>query len=193
MRRKKTKLERHQTREYRILDADGLAKLTREKVDAFVRGLKTGDEARNAAYNEKAEGWGYHILNSKGRECGVLTFNGMEVALYYKRHTVPVESAECDPFPQNALKDPKDVWVRFEFLHCRPSAERQAFFMDREKDLTNKCEAMASINAQRAKENELLYKKIIELEQSLEDQTQLAERYRQRLFGKAAKHSKGVK
>jgi len=174
---------------YRILDADALPKSVRERVDVFIKGLKTGEEAEAVAGKD---GWGYQKTFIPG-SVGILTYNGIEVALYYKRHSTPVESEECDPFPQSAIKDPKDVWVRIEFLHTRPSADRQAFFMDREKELQQKITLLEGTIQQRTQENELLYAKLYEVERNLEEQTQLAERYRQRLIAKQPPTNKNQK
>lgn len=62
--------------------------------------------------------WGFsYAVSLKGPErIGILTYKGVEVALFFKRYTVDVVPAPEDPVPEGALENLEDVWIRFDLF-----------------------------------------------------------------------------
>jgi hypothetical protein len=133
---------------YKILPTDNIPKETKEKVDLNVRGIKTGEEAEKLA--STGIGWGYRKTFLPG-SVGILMYHGVEVALFYKRQLIEIRSDECDPVPQGNIEDPRDAWVRIEFLHCKTSMERASWFADKERELQNKITQLEGLSRQRSR------------------------------------------
>ena len=178
----RSKLERtgNGTIAYKVLPTDSLPRPAKDLIDVKMRGIKTGVDAEILAGND---GWGYHKTFLPGT-VGILTYKGVEVALYYRRQMIEVSSDECDPFPVGAIKDPKEAWVRIEFLHCKASVEKGAWFADQEKELLSKIANLEGLNKQRDQENELLHEAVDNLHKELDEQKELTKRYKERLLGK---------
>lgn len=185
VRRFKSKIQQHKTTAYKILPTDALPKATKEKIDVIVRGIKTGDEAESIAVNDSND-WSYLKTFLPG-SVGILCYKGIEVALYYKRQLIKIESDACDPFPQGHIQDHREAWVRNEFLHTKASIERTAWFGDKEKEMLAKISNLEGMSKQQQTENDLLHARVAELEKEVEEQTTLVQRYKDRLLGRQNK------
>ncbi len=181
---------------YRILPADALTREQKDVIDAKVRAIETGDDAEKLA---GTDGWGYRkIAHVERRELptimpgslGVLLFNGAEVALYYKRQTVSIQSEECDPVPAYAIKDPRETWVRIEFLHSRSSITRSTWYSEREEQQNAKISALEGLVGSMGVENEVLHSRVVETDKNIEDSKALVDRLKKRM--KAATQKSGI-
>jgi molecular chaperone GrpE (heat shock protein) len=98
------------TVKYKVLEISGLNKIDRLKVAQQIVLIATGKDASELPVRE---GWGYKVLDMHGR-VGVLTFRGMEVAVFYKRQTMDIIPEDTDPVPEAVLEDPADAWMRLD-------------------------------------------------------------------------------
>lgn len=188
---------------YRVLTADALMDAQKIVIDAKVKDLKTGEDAEKLAgtgalkhdennpRTHQAAGWGYRKIIHVDRgfreiplivpgSLGILTFNGTEVALFYKRKTVSIQSDECDPIPPYAIKDPNEAWVRVEFLHSKSSVARTSWYTEAEAAYNNRIKELLGLTGSLTVENEMLNSRVLELQKKEEEQTALLSRYKDR-------------
>jgi len=175
---KRTKYQKTGTIAYKLLPTDALTKDQKEIIDTKVRSIKTGEDAEKIA---GVDSFGY-LKSFHPGVVGILTWRGVEVALFYKRQVISVESEECDPVPAIKIEDPREAWVRLEFLHTRASSLRQSWYADIEEVYNDRIQHLEAIERQQTIEADLFNKKIMELEKELENVKATAERYRQRLI-----------
>jgi len=186
---RKTKIQRTGQILYRILPADAFSKEQKEIVDAMVRHIPTGEDAERIA---GTNGWGYQKVypTQGGRfdkttivpgSVGILSFSGVEVALFYKRLTISVHSEECDPIPPYAIKDPKEAWVRIEFLHSRSSVDRTTWYSERENEYASTIKQLQGLNKGLTLENEILVNRMTNAERKLDESTETIKRLKDRM------------
>lgn len=70
-----------------------------------------------------SEEWTFKSIDHLGRAYA-MTYRGIEVALFFKRAVIAVDSEPCDPLPECSVDDIETVWVRVELMHCKPSKHR---------------------------------------------------------------------
>lgn len=98
---------------YKILQADQVRGTDRERASAVASFVRTGNDAHKLAGHER---FSYQGLDLRGR-CGVVKFNGIEVALLFERLVNEVEPGPADPVPERTLKMPEDAWIQIDLLN----------------------------------------------------------------------------
>lgn len=119
---------------FQILPSSHLKPAEKAAVRAFIKPLLTGYQAEAIVYKEDPlskkkgheHGWAYKKMDLQGR-VGVMSFRGMEVALFYKRQMTEIKPVPGEPIPENIIQEPTDVWVRFDLLG--KSAREQNLFL----------------------------------------------------------------
>ena len=177
--RKKMKRERLGQILYKVLPTDALAANQKEIIDTLVRGIKTGDDAEKIVAGK--DGWGFQQRFLPGT-VGILTYNGIEVALFYKRQAISIESEECDPAPAYHIKDPREVWIRVEFLHTRASSVRTTWYAEKETGYNDRLKHLEAMTKQQRLENDLLGKSTIEKDRDIEVLKETIKNLRKRLI-----------
>jgi hypothetical protein len=97
---------------YKLLQAEMVSGKDRELASAVSSFVLSGDDAYKLAGHQ---GFAYKVIDQKGR-CGVVTYNGIEISLLFKREIIEREPWPSEPIPVSALHDPKDAWLRIDLL-----------------------------------------------------------------------------
>jgi len=111
--------------QYMVLTGNMITDEQREKLEEVSRTLGTGRDA--AVYAASHEGWGYLPVSAStvgSSMIGILRFNGTDVALYFQRQFVRIQThAEdvLDAAPAKRLLNEDDAWMRISLLETKSS------------------------------------------------------------------------
>lgn len=118
----------------------------RKVVETIIKSIKTGTEARQLVLKKKWKGkWQAKVLDHQGKVI-ILSYRGIEVALFYKRDTTEYRIEVMDPTPFAPIVDPDNTWVRMEFMHMKPSAKRDTYFLKLKKEVRDKVMHLRGVN-----------------------------------------------
>lgn len=146
----------------------------KKTVETIVKSIKTGTEAKAFVLKKKFRSkWQAKILDMHGRIV-VLSYRGIEVALFYKRDTTEYRSEVMDPTPYAPIVDPANTWVRMEFIHMKPSAKRDTYFLKLKKEVRDNVTHLRGVN-------KALHKEISRLNDALSQEMNRSNRYKNRL------------
>ena len=114
---------------YKVLSISQLSKAWIQTIRAVVKPLVSGTTAeaycRKTAYDLALQGvksdWAYTIIDHLGN-AGIMTYRGIQVALFFKRQITEIAPAIGEKPPDNPITDPDDVWQRLDLLG--PSAKK---------------------------------------------------------------------
>jgi molecular chaperone GrpE len=97
---------------YKVLQSSMVRSSDKERICSIASFVRTGEEAYKLAGHDN---FFYQGLDRHGR-CGVVRYNGIEVALLFKREIVEVEPGPSDPVPERTLKEPAEAWIQINLL-----------------------------------------------------------------------------
>lgn len=98
---------------YTVLTASKMNELDKEKVLSILKTITTGPEVMNLP--TATNGWNCLKLDMFGKAI-LVSYHGVEVALFYKRQLTEIKLLPGDRFPEGVLRDPNDAWQRLDLL-----------------------------------------------------------------------------
>lgn len=99
---------------YRVLAVDRLSDKDKAYVTKVLVKVKTDADARKlVGIGSK---WGYKPLAYNTDRVASITYNGIEVAIMFKRITLILEPLPEDPIPEGTLENAEDVWKKFDLF-----------------------------------------------------------------------------
>ena len=104
--------------------------------------------------------------------------------MFYKRQAISVQSEECDPAPAYRITDPREIWIRVEFMHVRASSLRTTWYMEKEEDYNSVIQHLEAINKNQRIENDLLNAKLVEQDKEIEALKEAVGKWKKRYLGK---------
>jgi hypothetical protein len=132
---------------------------------------KDGNPKNNKRENLDLNGWACTCIDQLGK-CYVLSFHGIEVALFYKRQLTTIKLNPGDHHPEGCVQDPEDAWMRLDLLG--QSAKRSNLvtittmnqLKDENKLLTTRIKTLEELNDTLEKAESLRQEKIQRLEEA---------------------------
>ena len=110
---------------YKVLQTFQLKPVDRKEVYKILALAITPAKAKQHTYSRAF--WGYRDISLvKDFECGVLTFKGLAVCLFYKRQVNEVEPVATDPIPLGALENDDDLYARLDLFSKSPRELHQS-------------------------------------------------------------------
>src|SRR5580692_6222054 len=76
---------------------------------------RDGNLKNNKMENLVMNGWACNCIDQLGK-CYVLSFRGIEVALFYKRQLTTIKLNPGDKQPEGVTQDPEEAWQRLDLL-----------------------------------------------------------------------------
>jgi len=159
-----------------VLTINQMSEADKRFVQATLKTIVTGPDA--FVLPDGTNGWACSKLDLQGKSY-VLSYRGIEVALFYKRQLHEIALQPGDRYPEGVCQDPKEAWMRLDFLGL--SAEKANFVLGTEhkrlneenKILKDRLQTLDDLNYQLEKEN-----------------TQLKDRRKQDLSSKGKRNGK---
>jgi len=104
---------------YPVLVASQVDAQTREMIRATVKPLVSSEDIERLVHHDKGweRGWSMVKLDAAGLgRCVLLLYKGIEAVLFFKRQVNEIAPGPGEPLPENPIKDPADLWQRFDLL-----------------------------------------------------------------------------
>lgn len=96
-----------------VLTVDQMAEADKRFVQATLKTITNGSQAKTLP--DGKNGWACLALDSRARAY-VLSFRGIEVALFYQRQLTEVQLQPGDRFPEGVVQDPQEAWMRLDLI-----------------------------------------------------------------------------
>jgi hypothetical protein len=103
---------------YTTLTCTSMSETVKTYVESVLKTITTGAEVKtlpNRQIDGVTNGWRVTVLDMMGRVI-LVTYLGIECALYYKRQLTEIKLLPGDKHPEGVLKDPNDAWQRLDLL-----------------------------------------------------------------------------
>ena len=112
---------------------------------------KDGDSNNNKTENLIPNGWACTKIGYN-KEIFLVSYKGVEVAIFYKRQLTEIKLQPGDRFPESVLQDPQEAWQRLDLLG--QSAKKANFVLastikhieDENKLLTSRVKTLEELN-----------------------------------------------
>ena len=107
-----------------VLSINQMSEVNKRFVQATLKTVTTGPQA--CTMPDGKNGWACMSLDDRARTY-VLSYRGIEVALFYQRQLTEIRLQPGDRYPEGVCQDPKEAWMRLDFLGL--SAEKANFVL----------------------------------------------------------------
>lgn len=98
---------------YTVLTVSQMSEQDKHMVQASLKTITTGPEAM--VLPDGVNGWACVTLDLRGRAF-LLSYKGIEVALFYKRQLTEIKLEPGDRFPEGVCQDPNEAWQRLDII-----------------------------------------------------------------------------
>lgn len=142
---------------YRVLSVDLMEPKVKQYVEMKMKKILTPSQAKSLAAEKK--GWALRTLDQVGNAF-ILCFNGIEVALFYKRASTPMTVEEIDPIPEGPGIHQDKLWIRVEFFHTKAASSRNQAQIKYEQQMEEDLAKYKGMSSQYATELEQIRLKL---------------------------------
>lgn len=98
---------------YTVLTINQISEDHKDTVAATLKSINTG--AQMMTLPDGVNGWACKVLDHMGR-CYLVSYKGIEVALYYHRQLTEVIPQPGDRVPEGVCQDPSEAWQRLDLI-----------------------------------------------------------------------------
>lgn len=97
--------------QYTVLTIAHMSQIVKDTVHATLKTIVTADQAFRLPNG--VNGWACEKLDLRGRVL-VLSYKGVEVALFFKRQTTELRLIPGDRYPEGVMKESSETWQRLD-------------------------------------------------------------------------------